>query len=132
MLYPDHPTLALLVRERQMTLRQEARRVAPAVLRKERPIQARARRIRLAAAGAIAALATAIIAAAVAGDATPSLPLQTPSAATATLPGDSPVPFWPYETGARIGTSETYVDVRSDGSYFDAGIGRRVSVAAGG
>jgi hypothetical protein len=46
------------------------------------------------------------------------------------LPGDAPVPFWPYETGALMGTSETYVDVHADGSYFDPSIGRRV-VAAG-
>jgi hypothetical protein len=115
MLYPDHQTRALLVREHSM--------------------QVHTRRIRLlAAAGAIAALGviTATIDAAVASDATPSLPVQNPSAATATLPGDSPVPFWPYETGARVGTSETYVDVRMDGSYFDPGIGQRVSVAAEG
>jgi hypothetical protein len=42
------------------------------------------------------------------------------------LPGDSSVPFWPHETGVLVGTSETYVDVRADGSYFDPSIGRRV------
>lgn len=42
------------------------------------------------------------------------------------LPGDNAVPFWPHETGALLGTSETYIDVRADGSYFDPSIGRRV------
>jgi hypothetical protein len=42
------------------------------------------------------------------------------------VPGDSSVPFWPHETGALVGTSETYVDVHADGSYFDPSIGHRV------
>ncbi len=42
------------------------------------------------------------------------------------LPGDSSVPFWPHETAVDVGTSETFVDVRDDGSYFDPSIGRRV------
>ena len=42
------------------------------------------------------------------------------------VPGDAAVPFWPHETGALVGTSETYLDVRADGSYFDPSIGRRV------
>jgi hypothetical protein len=42
------------------------------------------------------------------------------------LPGDAAVPFWPHETGALMGTSETYVDVHADGSYYDPSIGRRV------
>ena len=42
------------------------------------------------------------------------------------LPGESSVPFWPYETGALVGTSETYVDVHADGSYYDPSIGHRV------
>ena len=46
------------------------------------------------------------------------------------LPGDARVPFWPYETGALMGTSETYVDVHDDGSYFDPSIGRRVVAAS--
>ncbi len=46
------------------------------------------------------------------------------------LPGDRSVPFWPHETGALMGTSETYIDVRADGSYYDPSIGRRVVVAA--
>jgi len=41
-------------------------------------------------------------------------------------PGDTAVPFWPHETGALVGTSETYLDVRADGSYFDPSIGHRV------
>jgi hypothetical protein len=44
-------------------------------------------------------------------------------------PGDSAVAFWLYETGALVGTSETYVDVREDGSYYDPEVGRRVSVS---
>lgn len=42
------------------------------------------------------------------------------------VPGDTAVPFWPHETGALVGTSETYLDVRADGSYFDPSVGRRV------
>ena len=42
------------------------------------------------------------------------------------VPGDTAVPFWPHETGALVGTSETYIDVGADGSYFDPSIGRRV------
>jgi hypothetical protein len=42
------------------------------------------------------------------------------------LPGDSSVGFWPHETGALLGTSETYVDMRADGSYYDPSVGRRV------
>lgn len=46
------------------------------------------------------------------------------------LPGDSSVPFWPHETGALMGTSETFVDMRADGSYYDPSVGRRVFVAS--
>jgi hypothetical protein len=46
------------------------------------------------------------------------------------LPGDTPVPFWPHETGALAGTSETFVDVRADGSYYDPSLGLRVAGAA--
>ena len=53
-----------------------------------------------------------------------------PGATNDDLPGDRSVPFWPHETGALLGTSETYVDVRDDGSYYDPSIGRRVVVAA--
>lgn len=44
------------------------------------------------------------------------------------LSGDNSIPFWPFETGVAVGTSETFVDVRDDGSYVDPGIGRRVFV----
>jgi hypothetical protein len=40
------------------------------------------------------------------------------------------VPFWPHETGALAGTSETFVDMRADGSYYDPSLGRRVGGAA--
>jgi hypothetical protein len=125
MLYPDHQTLGLLVREHQATLREAARRVDAV------PGETRTGTRRVRSAGAIAVLAviTAVSGAAVPGNAAPSLPRADPFTARTTLPGDSPVPSWPYETGALVGTSETYVDVRADGSYFDLGIGRRVSVA---
>ncbi len=42
------------------------------------------------------------------------------------LQGDSSVPFWPHETGALVGTSETFIDVRADGSYYDPSVGQRV------
>jgi hypothetical protein len=42
------------------------------------------------------------------------------------LPGDGSVPFWPHETGALVGTSETFIDLSADGSYYDPSIGRRV------
>ena len=42
------------------------------------------------------------------------------------LHGDSSVPFWPHETGALVGTSETFVDVRADGSYYDPSSNQRV------
>jgi hypothetical protein len=116
LLFPDHQTRQLLAREHQAT---------------QQLTRAQTSRVRLAAAGAIAVLCaiTAMSGAAVAGNATPSLPRQNPSTAATILPGDSPVPFWPHETGARVGTSETYLNVREDGSYFDLGIGRRVFVA---
>jgi hypothetical protein len=43
------------------------------------------------------------------------------------LPGDASVPFWPHETGALVGTSETYAGMRADGSYIDPSLGRRVA-----
>jgi hypothetical protein len=47
------------------------------------------------------------------------------------LPGDdNSVPFWPHETGALMGTSETFVDMKDDGSYYDPGVGRRVFLVA--
>ena len=45
------------------------------------------------------------------------------------LHGDGSMPFWPHETGALVGTSETFIDVRADGSYFDPSVGRRVAPA---
>lgn len=42
------------------------------------------------------------------------------------LHGDSSVAFWPHETGALVGTSETFIDVRADGSYYDPSVGRRI------
>lgn len=52
-----------------------------------------------------------------------------PGAASEEMPGDRSVPFWPHETGALMGTSETFVDVRADGSYYDPSVGRRIVVA---
>jgi hypothetical protein len=43
--------------------------------------------------------------------------------------GDTPAPFWPHETGVLVGTSETFVDMRADGSYYDPSLGRRVGGA---
>jgi hypothetical protein len=43
---------------------------------------------------------------------------------------DTSVPFWPHETGALAGTSETFVEMRADGSYYDPSLGRRVARAA--
>jgi hypothetical protein len=36
---------------------------------------------------------------------------------------------WPYQTGSLGGTSETYVDMADDGSYYDPSLGERVFVA---
>jgi hypothetical protein len=47
--------------------------------------------------------------------------------ATETRVGDTSVPVAPYETVALPGTSETYVDMWADGSYYDPSLGRRVS-----
>src|SRR5215218_3310371 len=68
-----------------------------------------------------------VIALAAAGGAT-----GTGGAAMGTLPRDTEVPFWPHETGALAGTSETFVDMRPDGSYYDPSLGRRVRGAARG
>ena len=54
----------------------------------------------------------------------------TSGAAADSLPGDEGVAFWPYETGVAMGTSETFVDLRDDGSYFDPSIQQRVGVAS--
>jgi hypothetical protein len=40
---------------------------------------------------------------------------------------DVPAGSWPYETGALGGTSETFMDMRDDDSYYDPSLGRRVS-----
>ena len=51
--------------------------------------------------------------------------------ASENLPGDdTSVPFWPHETGALMGTSETFIDMQEDGSYYDASAGRRVFLSA--
>lgn len=47
--------------------------------------------------------------------------------AAGTVTGDTPAAFWPHETGALAGTSETFVDMRADGSYYDPSLGRRVA-----
>jgi hypothetical protein len=39
---------------------------------------------------------------------------------------DTSSPRWLHETGALAGTSETFVDMRADGSYYDPSLGRRV------
>ncbi|HEV3480037.1 MAG TPA: hypothetical protein VG144_11395 [Gaiellaceae bacterium] len=41
-------------------------------------------------------------------------------------PTDTSSPRWLHETGALAGTSETFVDMRADGSYYDPSLGRRV------
>jgi hypothetical protein len=82
--------------------------------RKEHLMQGLTTKSRLAVIGAIAALCLVVSA----------------PTGNATLPGDSSVPFWPYETGALVGTSETFVDVWADGSYYDPEAGRRVSASA--
>jgi hypothetical protein len=82
--------------------------------RKEHLMQGHTSKRRLAVVGAIAALGL----------------VASAPAATRTLPGDTGVPFWPYETGVLVGTSETYVDLWEDGSYYDPGLEQRVSVSA--
>ena len=76
---------------------------------------------------AVASMALAIVvspAAAVGIDvASHNAPLSTESEV---LPGDGSVPFWPHETGALVGTSETFINLGADGSYYDPSIGRRV------
>jgi hypothetical protein len=56
------------------------------------------------------------------------VPVESSTGTTDALPGDTGgQPFWPHETGVLVGTSETFADVRADGSYFDPSLGRRVS-----
>jgi hypothetical protein len=57
----------------------------------------------------------------------PFNPAITCASTTAALPGDASAAFWPHETGVSLGTSETFTDVRADGSYFDPSLGRRVA-----
>jgi hypothetical protein len=90
-------------------------------------MQGHMNRTGLAAVAAIAALALVLGVAAAVGAADPGK--VAPLSATETLPGDTGTPFWPHETGALVGTSETYADVREDGSYYDPSLGRRVSAA---
>ena len=72
-------------------------------------------KIRLAATVSITAIGlVAMVGGAMTGDASALSPTQ-------------PRPFWPHETGALAGTSETYVDMREDGSYYDPSLGRRLS-----
>ena len=77
-------------------------------------------RSRSAALAAVVALGLVAGVLAVAGDS---------SALSPTQPAKSDVPAgaWPYETGALAGTSETFVDMQEDGSYYDPSLGRRVS-----
>jgi hypothetical protein len=74
------------------------------------------RRVAVVVIAALALVATAGVA--VTGDA---------SALNARRSDDTSVRSWPYETGALAGTSETYVDMWEDGSYYDPSLGRRVS-----
>lgn len=47
------------------------------------------------------------------------------------LPGDTPVaPSWQSQLGTPRGTSETFLDMHADGSYYDPSIGRRVAPAS--
>ena len=78
-------------------------------------MQKRSHRMKIVTAAASTALAIVVSPAAAVGD--------------DGLHGDSSVPFWPHETGALVGTSETFIDVRADGSYFDPSVGRRVAPA---
>jgi hypothetical protein len=50
-----------------------------------------------------------------------------PLKAAETRAGDTPVPFAQYQTDGLAGTSETFIDMREDGSYYDPSLGRRVS-----
>src|SRR6266511_1453907 len=46
---------------------------------------------------------------------------------SSTLPG---LASTPQQSGALAGTSETFVDVQPDGSYYDPSLGRRVFIVA--
>ncbi len=75
---------------------------------------------RSAAIAAVAALGLIAAVLAITGDG---------SALSPNEPAKSDVPAgsWPHETGASAGTSETFVDMHEDGSYYDPSLGRRVS-----
>ena len=63
---------------------------------------------------------------------TPDVSVSADSSAGTTdvVPGDAGgQPFWPHETGVLVGTSETFADVRVDGSYFDPSQGHRISTS---
>jgi hypothetical protein len=74
----------------------------------------------------IALTAIVLITALVATLASAGSAAQAPPTGTEVLPGDSSVPFWPHETGVLVGTSETFADMREDGSYYDPSLDRRV------
>jgi hypothetical protein len=75
---------------------------------------------RSAAIAALVALGLVASALAVTGDGSALSP-------TEPVRSDVPAGSWPYQTGALAGTSETFVDMDGDGSYFDPSLGRRVS-----
>jgi hypothetical protein len=80
--------------------------------------------------GRVAAICAAIGLGLIIGPAAPLAATGDGDGPAGTLPGDTAIPFWPHETGALVGTSETFVDVRADGSYFDPSVGRRIAGAA--
>ena len=58
------------------------------------------------------------------------VPADSSAGTTDVGPGDTGgAPFWPHETGVLVGTSETFTEVRADGSYVDPSLGRRVSTS---
>ena len=77
-------------------------------------------RTRSVAVSAIAVLGLVAGGLAVTGDGSALSPTQP-------VKSDVPVGSWPYQTGALAGTAETFVDMRGDGSYYDASLGRRIS-----
>jgi hypothetical protein len=75
-------------------------------------------RSRAIAAAAALALVAAVLA--ITGDGSALSPTKPPKL-------DVPAGSWPHETGALGGTSETFMDMRDDDSYYDPSLGRRVS-----
>jgi hypothetical protein len=69
---------------------------------------------------AVATLAVVASGLAIAGDGLGRTPVP---------PGKSNVPngSWPHQTGVVAGTSETFTNMREDGSYYDPSLGRRVA-----